>query len=98
MDAYGVIYRNTFNPLNPFDNLFDKDDDSGSDLQFRINVRLIGGMTYVLVMTTNTFKETGAFSIVVLGTNKVLLQRLSKYIVLREYTELSAFDIETFFT
>ena len=78
IDVYGLIYINTFNPVNPLDNLFDKDDDSGSNLQFQINVRLNGGMTYVLVVTTNKLKETGVFSIVVLGTEKVLLQRLSK--------------------
>jgi hypothetical protein len=37
-------------------------------------------MTYVLVMTTNWLKETDAFWIVVLGPNKVILDRLSKCI------------------
>jgi hypothetical protein len=79
MNAYGFIYKNTFNPLNPSENLLNTDDDSGSDLQFRFNMRLSGGMTYVLVMTTYWLRETGPFSIVVLGDNKVILQRLSEY-------------------
>jgi hypothetical protein len=73
------IYRNTFNPLNPLENLLDAEDDSGSDLQFKLNIRLSGGMTYVLVMTTYDLKETGAFSITVHGPNKVILERLSEY-------------------
>jgi hypothetical protein len=80
MNTYGLIYKNIFNPLNPSDNLLHMDDDSGSDLQFKLDVRLNGGMTYVLVITTNTFKEIGLFSIIVLSINKVVLQRLSKYI------------------
>ncbi len=79
MNTYGLIYRNTFNPLNPLDNLLDKDDDSGSSLQFRLNIRLSSGMKYVLVITTYLLKEIGSFSIVVLGDNKVILERLSKY-------------------
>ena len=80
MDAYGFIYRNTFNPLNPSENLLVAQGDKGSDLQFRLNIRLDGDMTYVLVMTTYLLKETGAFSIIVLGDNKVILERLSEYI------------------
>ncbi len=80
MDVYGFIYRNTFNPLNPAENLLPADVDSSFDFQFRLNIRLSGGMTYVLVMTTYRLKETGTFSIIVLGTNEVILERLSKYI------------------
>ncbi len=80
MNPYGLIYRNTFDPLNPLENLLHTDDDSGSDLQFRLNIRLSVGMTYVLVVTTYLLKETGAFSILVLGDNGVILERLSKYI------------------
>ncbi len=80
IDANGFIYRNTLNPLNPLENLLHAEDDSGSDLQFRLNIRLSGGMTYVLVMTTYQLKETGAFSISVQGPNKVILNRLSEYI------------------
>jgi hypothetical protein len=80
MDAYGVIYKNTFDPLNPSENLLGAEDDGGSDFQFTLNIRLSGGMTYVLVMTTYQLKETGAFSIIVQGPNKVILNRLSEYI------------------
>ena len=80
MDTYGLIYRNAFNPLNPSENVFHEEDDSCSGFEFRLNIRLSGGMIYVLVVTTSELKETGAFSIVALGANKVILQRLSEYI------------------
>ncbi len=80
MDVYGFIYRNTFNPLDPAENLLPADVESSSNFQFRLNIHLSGGMTYVLVMTTYRLKETGTFSIIVLGTNEVILKRLSKYI------------------
>ena len=31
-DVYGLIYRNSFDPLNPLQNQFSADDDSESDL------------------------------------------------------------------
>ncbi len=80
MDAYEFIYRNTFNPLSPSENLVVAQGAKDADLQFRLNIRLDGDMTYVLVMTTYLFKETGAFSIIVQGPNKVILERLSEYI------------------
>jgi len=80
IDAYGFIYKNIFNPLNPSENLLYAEDNSGSDWQFRLNIRLSGGMTYVLVMTTYQLKEAGAFSISVQGPNKVIFNRLSEYI------------------
>ena len=79
IDGYGFIYRNKFNPLNPLENLLEVEDDSDFDSQFRLDVRLSGNMTYVLVMTTYQLKETGAFSIIVQGPNKVILKRLSEY-------------------
>ena len=80
MNAFGSIYRNTFNPLKPLEHLIDMDDDSGSDLQFRLNLHLSADMTYVLVMTTYWLKEIGTFSIAALGDNKVILKRLSEYL------------------
>jgi hypothetical protein len=91
MDAYGLIYRNTFDPLNPAENLLQVDDDEGSDFQFRLNIHLSDDMTYVLVMTTYQSDETGLFSITVLGTNKVILKRLSKYILEEEIFKVKLF-------
>ncbi|CAF4147828.1 unnamed protein product, partial [Adineta steineri] len=77
IDPYGSIYKVKFNPLDPLDNLLDKEYDSGSDVQFRLNIHLDVDMTYVLVVTTYESKGTGEFSVVALGENKVILERLS---------------------
>ena len=78
VDAYGVIYRNKFNPFDPLENLLERDDDSASGGQFKIDVDLANDMTYVLVMTTYQSRQTGLFQIVVSGTNDVHLTHLSK--------------------
>ena len=95
---HGSIYRNTFDPLNPFDNLLKVEDDDCIDSQFTLDVRLSNDITYVLVMTTYEPKETGSFSIVALGNDKILLDRLGKCryaCIRRKYTKFRAFDIET---
>ena len=79
IDAYGSIYKNTFNPLNPSENLLQTDGDSSSDLQFKLDIPLSADMTYVLVMATDQLEETSLFSIIVQGAEKVILERLSKY-------------------
>ncbi|CAF3999531.1 unnamed protein product, partial [Adineta steineri] len=76
-DGYGSIYKNKFNPLNPSENLLKTEDDNGSDVQFKLDINLNVGMTYILVVTTFDSKETGEFSIIVFGKNKVILERLS---------------------
>ncbi|CAF1136684.1 unnamed protein product [Adineta steineri] len=79
IDPYGSIYKAKFNPLDSSENLFDQDYDRCSDLQFKLNIYLEVGMTYVLIVTTYESNETGNFSIGVMGKNQVILQRLSKY-------------------
>jgi len=79
LDVYGLIYRNSFNPLDPSENQFSADDDSESNLQFRLNIRLTGDMTYVLVVTTNQIIQKRAFSVVALGDSHVTFKPISKY-------------------
>jgi hypothetical protein len=78
LDTYGSIHRKTFSPLNPLENLLQTDDDNNFNLQFRVDVRLSGGTTYVLVITTYPPKGIGAFSIVAFGVNTVVFERLSE--------------------
>ncbi|CAF1416032.1 unnamed protein product [Adineta steineri] len=77
IDGYGSIYKNKFSPLEPSQNLLKTDDDSGSDAQFKLDIYLAVDTIYVLVVTTYESIETGEFSIIVLGKNKVSLERLS---------------------
>ncbi|CAF4236907.1 unnamed protein product, partial [Adineta steineri] len=77
IDGYGSIYKNKFNPLESSENLLKTDDDSGFDSQFKLDIYLAIDTIYVLVVTTYESKETGEFSIIVFGKNKVILMRLS---------------------
>jgi hypothetical protein len=80
MDTYAYIYKNKFNPLNPLENLLSINDDGASYFQFRLDVRLVVDMTYVLVVTTYDSIKTGEFSISVFGNNIVTLEHLSEYL------------------
>ncbi|CAF1083142.1 unnamed protein product [Adineta steineri] len=77
IDPYGSIYKNKFNPFDPSENLLDQDYDRSSDIQFKFDIHLDVDMIYVLVVTTYDSKETGKFSILIFGKNKVILERLS---------------------
>ncbi|CAF4171734.1 unnamed protein product, partial [Adineta steineri] len=77
IDPYGSIYKNKFNPFDPSENLLDQDYDRSSDIQFKFDIHLDVDMIYVLVVTTYDSKETGKFSILIFGKNKVNLERLS---------------------
>jgi len=80
MDTYGYIYKDKFDPMNPLENWLHSNDDGGSNLQFRLDIRLFVDMTYVLVVTTYDSRGTGKFSISVFGNNTVTLEHLSEYI------------------
>ncbi|CAF0987415.1 unnamed protein product [Adineta steineri] len=77
IDPYGSIYKTKFNPLDPSENLLDQEYGHGSDIHFKLDIHLNGDMAYILVVTTFESKDTGEFSIVVSGKNKVILERLS---------------------
>ncbi|CAF1170636.1 unnamed protein product [Adineta steineri] len=77
IDGYGSIYENKFNPLDPLENLLDKEYGYGSNIHFKLDIHLIVDTIYVLVIATYEPKETGEFSIVVFGENKVIFDRFS---------------------
>ncbi|CAF0808178.1 unnamed protein product [Adineta steineri] len=98
IDAYGSIYENKFNPLEPSENLLKTDDDSGLDTQFKLDLYLNVGTIYVLVVTTYEPKETGEFSIAVLGKDKVILERLSTPVNIQfRYTSQLTDDSPTYY-
>jgi hypothetical protein len=80
VDTYGYIYKNNFNPLNPFENLLAQDDDSSGSGQFKLNIYLQASTTYILVVTTSDPNVIGAFSIFVYGPNNVYINRTSEYL------------------
>ena len=63
LDTRGYFYDTFFNPYNSSANLITEDDDSGGQLQFRIQVSLVSGKTYILVVTTHRENVTGSFSV-----------------------------------
>jgi len=77
MDTYGYFYSDSFDPSYPSRNLIASDDDSGGGGQFRINVTLFYGRTYVLVVTTYSSSTTGSFSITALGPASVSLTSIT---------------------
>ncbi|CAF1138854.1 unnamed protein product [Adineta steineri] len=97
IDPYGSIYETKFNPLVPPENLLDQDYDGGSDIQFKLNIYLDVNMLYVLVVTTFDSKETGDFSIVALGKNNVILERLSTPVIQFKYSSQLTDDSPTYY-
>jgi hypothetical protein len=79
IDIYGSIYVNKFNPLNPFADRILESDQSCRNGYFRLIVRLQVNTTYILVVSTYNPDETGLFSVIVYGSNKVHFQRISKF-------------------
>jgi hypothetical protein len=64
IDTYGCFYNDPVNPSYPSQNLITSDDDgAGSGNQFRVNVTLVSGRTYALIVTTYSTTVTGSFSI-----------------------------------
>ncbi|CAF4004443.1 unnamed protein product [Adineta steineri] len=78
IDTYGYIYENSFDPLNPSDNLFEKDDDGAPNDQFKFEIPLYADTTYILVVTTYRPSTTGEIKINVLGLQNVTIKRLSE--------------------
>ncbi|CAF0818601.1 unnamed protein product [Adineta steineri] len=74
-DLFGYIYKNSFNPLNPTENLLEVDDNGCSDNQFKLLIALEVNTKYILVVTTSQANVTGTFSIILSGPTKAVLER-----------------------
>ena len=79
INIYGYIYKEKFNPQNPFENLILENGVSCGDRQFLLTTVLQSGTSYILVVTTFSPNERGNFSILVYGPNNVTLNYISKY-------------------
>ncbi|CAF4018380.1 unnamed protein product [Adineta steineri] len=79
MDTYGYIYKDDFDPLNPFENLLSQNYRSCSYEDFNLIVYLHAGTKYILVVTTSSPNITGTFSILTSGPNNITLDPYSKY-------------------
>jgi hypothetical protein len=79
IDTYGYIYENSFDSLNPSENLWMKDDDGGSNGQFKFEIPLYVDTTYILVITTYYPKTPGEIKINILGLKDVTVKRHGEY-------------------
>jgi hypothetical protein len=76
--VYGYIYEGSFDPFNPFTNLISEGDEGCGFNRLGLVVDLHVNVTYILVVTTLSQRETGSFSIIASGSTKVHLKRISK--------------------
>ncbi|CAF0761483.1 unnamed protein product [Adineta steineri] len=82
MDTFGDIYKDDFNPMNPFENLLSQDYWRCIWDDFSLIANLHSGTTYILVVTTSSPNVTGKFSIEISGPNHTVFDPYSKYFVL----------------
>ncbi len=78
IDTHGSIYENSFNPLNPTENLLAEDDGGDSNRQFKLHIPLYVDTKYILIVTTYRPKDIGVVNITLLGVNNVTVTRLSE--------------------
>jgi len=76
--TYGSIYENSFNPLNPTENLLAEDDNGGGNSQFKFHIPLYVNSKYILIVTTFLPKKIGDVNIILLVVNNVTVTRLSE--------------------
>ncbi|CAF1171017.1 unnamed protein product [Adineta steineri] len=76
MNTHGAIYKDCFNPSNPYENQLPYGDDRCNPNQFRFRIALETNITYILLVTTWFANITGAFSIFVSGPNHVDLKNI----------------------
>jgi hypothetical protein len=78
VDTYGYIYKDNFDSLKPFENLFSQHSGSCNVGQFKLIIDLQADTTYILVVTTYRPNMTGNFSIFVSGPDNVTLSPISE--------------------
>lgn len=78
---YGYIYKEKFNPFNPFINKIQETGRSGCFDRFQFTASLQKHTVYTLVITTHVPNVVGPFSILVYGRNNITLKQYGKYIL-----------------
>jgi len=76
----GYIYKDSFNPLNPFINLMPEENDGCGKRWLRLNPYFQANTVYVLVITTLNPNMTGDLQVYVSGPKKVTVTMSSKYL------------------
>lgn len=79
IDTYGYIYKDDFDSLQPFGNLFLQHSGKCNQGQLKFIVDLQINTKYILVVTTYYPNTTGNFTIFISGENNVTINRFSMY-------------------
>ena len=77
---YGYLYRDTFNPFDPNRNRLSENDQTCGTGQLLLNSLLLSNTTYILVVTTNIPRRTGAFMIQAFGAANITFNRIGEFI------------------
>ncbi|CAF3747059.1 unnamed protein product [Rotaria magnacalcarata] len=73
---YTDIYNKTFDKLKPNQNLVHPIDESSEENQFKLEVYLITGNKYIMVVTTKKGNIMGKFSVTAIGSGSVTFRSL----------------------
>lgn len=71
IDAFSILYQNSFDPAAPLTNAIDADDDTNGNDPVH-TVSLTAGVTYILVTTSFDNAEVGAYTWAVAGPGSLL--------------------------
>lgn len=77
---YGYLYRDTFNPYDPNHNRLLENDETCGMGQLLLNSLLLSNTTYILVVTTDIPRRTGAFMIQAFGAANITFNRIGEFI------------------
>lgn len=77
IDTYGFIYENNFDPFDSKKNLIFNNDKNNCNNKFKISILLQINIKYILVVTTSYPNVTGLFSLIVFGSNNVIINHIS---------------------
>jgi hypothetical protein len=72
--THGYLYKNNFDPNNPYINLLIHNVYGCVNDQFKLTAALESNSTYILVVTTYYSNTTGAFSVFASGPNNINLK------------------------
>ena len=79
MYVYGFLYREIFDPFDPFRNQIVGEFDNCGKGQFRLYIFLQAKITYILVIATLSTNMAGPFSIMAIGAANINFTRLGEY-------------------
>jgi hypothetical protein len=81
IDTYALFYKENFYPESPLINLLMIDDDSSALNQFKLNVELLFGKRFALVLTTLRVLTIGNYTLLATGLNPVKLVQINSSVI-----------------